>query len=163
MVWKDQRTVPHTLFDASKLHSLEASAKNFRTENVRCIDAFLEHRWYGPHKRREADAFLQYWNAFITNVSNVGMDTWFRKLFASRNRFEKRSVSGACYRLHRLFRKAGLLRLSRGDPCPGCISTSPRAPRRRTSLLSPGGGLSKELRLLETKCVRCMLSIAPII
>ena len=91
---KTNERFPIPLFDASRLHGLDASAKNFRTENDRSIDAFLEHRWYGPHKRREADAFLQSWNAVITNV-NVGMDSWFRKLFASRNRFEKRSVSGA--------------------------------------------------------------------
>ena len=44
------------LLDASKLHGLDASAKNFRTENDRYIDVFLEHRWYVLHKKREAEA-----------------------------------------------------------------------------------------------------------
>ena len=145
---KTNERFPIPLFDASRLHGLDASAKNFRTENDRYIDAFLEHRWYGPHKRREADAFLQSWNAFITNVSNVGMDTWFQKLIASRNRFEKRSVSGACYRLHRLSREAGLLCLSWGDPCPGCLSTSPRAPKEAYLLTEPWwrARISSEMR-----------------
>ena len=77
------------LFDASKLHRLVSSAKNARTESDRYIDVFLEHRWYGPHKKREADAFLQSWNAFITSVLNVGMEVRFQKLYASRDSFEK--------------------------------------------------------------------------
>ena len=38
------------LFDASRIHGLDASAKNFHTENDRYIDAFLEHRWYAHTK-----------------------------------------------------------------------------------------------------------------
>ncbi|CAI5709831.1 unnamed protein product [Peronospora effusa] len=102
---KTNERFPIPLFDASKLHGLDASAKNFRTENDYYIDVFLEHRWYGPHKKRETDAFLQSWNAFITNVLNVGKEAWFQRLFASRNKFEKRSTSGACYRLHRLLER----------------------------------------------------------
>ena len=60
---KTNEWFPVPLLDASKLYGLDASAKNFRTENDRYIDACLEHRWYDPHKRREADAFLQTWSA----------------------------------------------------------------------------------------------------
>ena len=56
---KTNKRFPIPLFDASKLHGLDAKAKNFCTENDRYIDAFQKHRWYGPHKRREADAYLQ--------------------------------------------------------------------------------------------------------
>ena len=139
-----------------KLHGLDASAKNFRTEDDRFIDVFLEHQWCGPHKKREADAFLQSWNMFIANVLNVGMEAWFQKLYASRNRFEKRRVSGACYRLHRLSRETGLFSLSWGDPCSGCLSTRQEHLRRRTSLLSPGGGLASLLR-----CVKGLLLCNP--
>ena len=131
----DQFPVP--LFDASKLHNLDTSAIKARTENDRYIDVFLDHRWYGPHKKREADAFVQSWDAFITNVLNVGMEAWFQKLYSSRNRFEKRSASGACYRLHRLSKEAGLLCLSWGGPCPGFLSTSPRAPKEAYLLNEP--------------------------
>ena len=134
---KTNERFPVPLFDASKLHSLDASAINVRTENDRYIDVFLDHRWYGPHKKREADAFVQSWDAFITNVLNVGMEAWFQKLYASRNRFEKRSVSGAYYRLHRISREAGLLCLSWGDPCPRCLCTSPRAPKEAYLLTEP--------------------------
>ena len=75
---------PVPLFDASKLHGLDASAKNVRTENDRYIDALEKHRWYAPpHKRREADAFLQSWNAFITNVLNVGWTLGFKNYLLS--------------------------------------------------------------------------------
>ncbi|CAI5711073.1 unnamed protein product [Peronospora effusa] len=145
---KTNERFPIPLFDASKLHGLDASAKNFRTENDYYIDVFLEHRWYGPHKKREADAFLQSWNAFITNVLNVGKEAWFQRLFASRNKFEKRSTSGACYRLHRLSREAGLLCLSWGDPCPKCLSTSSRAPKEAYLLTEPWwrARISSEMR-----------------
>ncbi|CAI5703339.1 unnamed protein product [Peronospora effusa] len=88
---KTNERFPIPLFDATQLHGLDASAKNFRTENDYYIDVFLEDRWYGPHKKREADAFLQSWSAFITNVLDVGKEAWFQRLFASRNKFEKRS------------------------------------------------------------------------
>ena len=45
--------LPVPLFDASKLHGLDASAINVRTENDRYIDVFLDYRWYCPHKSRE--------------------------------------------------------------------------------------------------------------
>ena len=60
-----------------------------------------------------------------------------KNLYASRYRFEKRSASGACYLLHRLFREADLLCLSWGDPCQGCLSTSPRAPKEAYLLNEP--------------------------
>ncbi|CAI5703146.1 unnamed protein product [Peronospora effusa] len=145
---KTNERFPITLFDASKLHGLDASAKNFRTDNDYYIDVFLEHRWYGSHKKREADAFLQSWSAFITNVFNVGKEAWFQRLYASRNKFERRSTSGACYRLHRLSREAGLLCLAWGDPCPGCLSTSSRAPKEAYLLTEPWwrARISSEMR-----------------
>ena len=40
------------LFDSSKLHKLDPSVSNFRTEHNFFIDTFFEHRWYsGKHKR----------------------------------------------------------------------------------------------------------------
>ena len=53
---KTNERFPIPLFNASKIHGLDASAKNLRTENDRYIDVFLEHRWYVSHKKREAEA-----------------------------------------------------------------------------------------------------------
>ena len=47
---KTNERFPLPLFDASKLHDLDASATKFRTENDRYIDVFLEYRWYSSHK-----------------------------------------------------------------------------------------------------------------
>ena len=81
-------------------------------------------------------------------ILNVGKEAWFQNLYASRNKFEKRSTSGACYRLHRLSREAGLLCLSWGDPCPGCLSTSSRAPKEAYLLTEPWwrARISSEMR-----------------
>uniref|UniRef100_A0AAV1UVW8 Uncharacterized protein n=1 Tax=Peronospora matthiolae TaxID=2874970 RepID=A0AAV1UVW8_9STRA len=40
------------LFDSSRIHHLDPSAKNYRAEHESFIDAFFRHRWYsGNHKR----------------------------------------------------------------------------------------------------------------
>uniref|UniRef100_A0AAV1U048 Uncharacterized protein n=1 Tax=Peronospora matthiolae TaxID=2874970 RepID=A0AAV1U048_9STRA len=38
------------LFDSSRIHHLDPSAKNYRAEHEFFIDAFFRHRWYSDHK-----------------------------------------------------------------------------------------------------------------
>ena len=80
---------------------------------------------------------MQAWNAFIRNVKDIGREAWLRKLDASRVRFEKRTPTGAKYKLHRLSREAGLPCLTWGDPCPCCIDNTQQVKRDVFSLSSP--------------------------
>ena len=91
---------------------------------------------------------MQAWNAFIRNVKDIGREAWLRKLDASRVRFEKRTPTGAKYRLHRLAREAGLPCLTWGDPCPCCIDNTQRVKGDVFSLSSPWGRarLTDEMR-----------------
>ena len=61
-----------TFFDASELHGLSSSAKNFRAEEDFFLDAFLKHRWYNGNKKRDKASLLAAWNAFVQNVKNFG-------------------------------------------------------------------------------------------
>ena len=61
------------LFDSSKLHKLDPSASNFRTEHDFSIDAFL-HRWYSGNHKRDGSSLIQAWNTFIHNVVGIGRD-----------------------------------------------------------------------------------------
>ena len=47
------------LFDSSKLHKLDPSASNFRTEHDFFIDAFLMHRWYSGNHKRDGPSLIQ--------------------------------------------------------------------------------------------------------
>ena len=104
-------TTPHNkypLFIASKMQRLNLSAKNFSAEEDFYLDAFLKHRWYNRNNKRDKASLMQAWNAFIRNVKDIGREAWLRKLDASRVRFEKRTPTGAKFKLHRLSREAGL-------------------------------------------------------
>uniref|UniRef100_A0AAV1UXD3 Uncharacterized protein n=1 Tax=Peronospora matthiolae TaxID=2874970 RepID=A0AAV1UXD3_9STRA len=117
------------LFDSSRIHHLDPSAKNYRTENDFCIDAFFKHRWYSGNHKRDGPSLLQSWNAYIHNLEDVGRDVWNDKLIKARDKFEKRTPTGARYKLHRLSREKGLPCLSWGAPCPCCVNNSARAPK----------------------------------
>ena len=96
------------LFDASELHGLSSSAKNFRAEEDFYLDAFLKHRWYNGNQKRDKASLLAAWNAFVQNVRNFGREGWLKKLESVRLKFEKRTPTGARYRLHRLSNEAGI-------------------------------------------------------
>uniref|UniRef100_A0AAV1TBV3 Uncharacterized protein n=1 Tax=Peronospora matthiolae TaxID=2874970 RepID=A0AAV1TBV3_9STRA len=125
------------LFDSSRIHHLEPSAENYRAENEFFIDAFFRHRWYRGNHKRDGPSLLQAWNAYIHNLEDVGRDAWNDKLIKARDKFEKRTPTGARYKLHRLSREKGLPCLSWGDPCPCCVNNSARAPKEAYLLTSP--------------------------
>uniref|UniRef100_A0AAV1UQQ5 Uncharacterized protein n=1 Tax=Peronospora matthiolae TaxID=2874970 RepID=A0AAV1UQQ5_9STRA len=125
------------LFDLSRIHHLDPSAKDYRTENDFFIDAFFKHRWYSGNHKRDGPSLLQAWNAYIHNLEDVGRDVWNDKLFKAHDKFEKRNPTGARYKLHRLSRDKGLPCLSWGDSCPCCVNNSARAPKEAYLLTSP--------------------------
>uniref|UniRef100_A0AAV1VEH2 Uncharacterized protein n=1 Tax=Peronospora matthiolae TaxID=2874970 RepID=A0AAV1VEH2_9STRA len=71
------------LFDSSRIHHLDPSAKNYRAENDFFIDAFFRHRWYSGNHKRDGPSLLQAWNAYIHNLEDVGRDVWNDKLQSS--------------------------------------------------------------------------------
>uniref|UniRef100_A0AAV1V5D6 Uncharacterized protein n=1 Tax=Peronospora matthiolae TaxID=2874970 RepID=A0AAV1V5D6_9STRA len=91
---------------------------------------------FGNHKR-DGPSLLQAWNAYIHNLEDVGRDAWNDKLIKARDKFEKRTPTGARYKLHRLSREKGLPCLSWGDSCPCCVNNSARAPKEAYLLTSP--------------------------
>uniref|UniRef100_A0AAV1VBQ3 Uncharacterized protein n=1 Tax=Peronospora matthiolae TaxID=2874970 RepID=A0AAV1VBQ3_9STRA len=90
------------IFDSSRIHHLDPSAKNYRAEHEFFIDAFFRHRWYSGNHKRDGPSLLQAWNAYIHNLEDVGSDAWNDKLIKARDKFEKRTPTGARYNLHRL-------------------------------------------------------------
>uniref|UniRef100_A0AAV1TBH3 Uncharacterized protein n=1 Tax=Peronospora matthiolae TaxID=2874970 RepID=A0AAV1TBH3_9STRA len=125
------------LFDSSRIHHLDPCAKDYRAENEFFIDAFFRHRWYRGNHKRDGPSLLQAWNAYIHNLEDVGRDVWNDKLVRARDKFEKRTPTGARYELHRLSREKGLPCLSWGDSCPCCVNNSARAPKEAYLLTSP--------------------------
>uniref|UniRef100_A0AAV1TST2 Uncharacterized protein n=1 Tax=Peronospora matthiolae TaxID=2874970 RepID=A0AAV1TST2_9STRA len=125
------------LFDLSRIHHLDPSAKNYRAENEFFIDAFFKHRWYSGNHKRDGNSLLQALNAYIHNLEDVGRDVWNGKLVKARDKFEKRTPTGARYKLHRLSKEGGLPCLSWGDPCFCCVNNSARAPKEANLLTSP--------------------------
>uniref|UniRef100_A0AAV1TM12 Uncharacterized protein n=1 Tax=Peronospora matthiolae TaxID=2874970 RepID=A0AAV1TM12_9STRA len=125
------------LFDSSRIHHLDPSAKNYRAENDFFIDAFFRHRWYSGNHKRDGPSLLQAWNAYIHNLEDVGRDAWNDKLIKARDKFEKRTPTGARYNLHRLSREKGKPCLSWGDSCPCWVNNSARAPKEAYLLNSP--------------------------
>ena len=112
------------LFGASELHGLKSSAKNFRAEEDFYLDAFCKHRWYNGNQKRDKDLILAAWNAFVQNVKNFRREGCLHKLETLRIKFEKRTPTGARYRMHRLSNEAGIPCLSWGDPCARCVDNS---------------------------------------
>uniref|UniRef100_A0AAV1TQW7 Uncharacterized protein n=1 Tax=Peronospora matthiolae TaxID=2874970 RepID=A0AAV1TQW7_9STRA len=125
------------LFDSSRIHHLGPSAKDYRAEHEFFIDAFFKHRWYSGNHKRDGPSLLQAWSAYIHNLEDVGRDAWNDKLIKARDKFEKRTPTGARYKLHRLSREKGLPCLSWGDSCPCCVNNSARAPKEAYLLTSP--------------------------
>uniref|UniRef100_A0AAV1THF4 Uncharacterized protein n=1 Tax=Peronospora matthiolae TaxID=2874970 RepID=A0AAV1THF4_9STRA len=125
------------LFDSSRFHHLDPSAKNYRAENEFFIDAFFRHRWYSGNYKRDGLSLLQAWKAYIHNLEDVGRDAWNDKLIKARDKFEKRTPTGARYKLHSLSRENLLPCLSWGDSCPCCVNNSARAPKEAYLLTSP--------------------------
>uniref|UniRef100_A0AAV1U8A0 Uncharacterized protein n=1 Tax=Peronospora matthiolae TaxID=2874970 RepID=A0AAV1U8A0_9STRA len=95
------------------------------------------HRWYSGNHKRDGPSLLQAWNAYIHNLEDVSRDAWNDKLIKARDKFEKRTPTGARYKLHRLSREKGLPCLSWGDSCPCCVNNSARAPKEAYLLTSP--------------------------
>uniref|UniRef100_A0AAV1V9A7 Uncharacterized protein n=1 Tax=Peronospora matthiolae TaxID=2874970 RepID=A0AAV1V9A7_9STRA len=117
------------LFDSSRIHHLDPSVKDYHTENEFFIDDFFKHRWYSGNHKRDGPSLLQAWNAYIHNLEDVGRDVWNDKLTKARDKFEKRTPTGARYKLHRLSKEVGLPCRFWGDPCPCCVNNSARAPK----------------------------------
>uniref|UniRef100_A0AAV1UHN7 Uncharacterized protein n=1 Tax=Peronospora matthiolae TaxID=2874970 RepID=A0AAV1UHN7_9STRA len=82
------------MFDSSRIHHLDPSAKNYRAEHEFFIDAFFRHRWYSGNHKRDGPSLLQAWNAYIHNLEDVGRDAWNDKLIKARDKFEKRTPTG---------------------------------------------------------------------
>ena len=47
------------LFDSSRIHGLDPSARNYRTEHKFYIDAFFRHRWYHGNRKRDEISLVQ--------------------------------------------------------------------------------------------------------
>uniref|UniRef100_A0AAV1V2D9 Uncharacterized protein n=1 Tax=Peronospora matthiolae TaxID=2874970 RepID=A0AAV1V2D9_9STRA len=62
------------LFDSSRIHHLDPSAKDYHTENEFSIDALFKNRWYSGNHKRDGPSLLQAWNAYIHNLEDVGRD-----------------------------------------------------------------------------------------
>uniref|UniRef100_A0AAV1TZT6 Uncharacterized protein n=1 Tax=Peronospora matthiolae TaxID=2874970 RepID=A0AAV1TZT6_9STRA len=77
------------LFDSSRIHHLDPSAKNYRAEHEFFIDAFFRHRWYSGNHKRDGPSLLQALNAYIYNLEVVGRDVWNTKLIKARDKFKK--------------------------------------------------------------------------
>ena len=77
--------------------------------------------------KRDGSSLIQAWNAFIHNVSEIGRDACLDKLLLARKRFEKRTSTGARFKLHRMSREAGPPCLSWGDACQSCVNNLARA------------------------------------
>uniref|UniRef100_A0AAV1ULF6 Uncharacterized protein n=1 Tax=Peronospora matthiolae TaxID=2874970 RepID=A0AAV1ULF6_9STRA len=75
------------LFDSSRIHHLDPSAKDYHTEHDFFIDAFFKHRWYSGNHKRDDPLLLQAWNAYIHNLENVGRDVWNDELIKARDKF----------------------------------------------------------------------------
>uniref|UniRef100_A0AAV1UZZ1 Uncharacterized protein n=1 Tax=Peronospora matthiolae TaxID=2874970 RepID=A0AAV1UZZ1_9STRA len=125
------------LFDSSRFITLTPARKTIALNMKFFIDAFFRHRWYSGNHKRDGPSLLQAWNAYIHNLEDVGRDAWNDKLIKARDKFEKRTPTGARYKLHRLSREKGLPCLSWGDSCPCCVNNSARAPKEAYLLTSP--------------------------
>ena len=104
-----QKTSQHhriPFFDVSDLHRLSSSARNFRAEEDFYLDDFLKLRWYKGNQKRDRNSLLAAWNAFVQNVENFGRETWIQKFEEVRVKFEKRTPTGARYRLYLFSREA---------------------------------------------------------
>ena len=93
------------LFDARQIHGLDISASNYRAKEDFYLVDFLKHRWYSGNTKRGKSLLLQAWNVFILNVQHIGREAWLRKLDTARVSFEKRTITGAKARLHKLPRE----------------------------------------------------------
>ena len=124
---KTNEWFPNTLFDASKLHGLDASAKSFRTENDRYIDAFLEHRWYALTRDVRPTRFSNLEPRSSPTFQTLGWILGFKNfmLVAIGLRNETFPVHVIVCTVYRE-RQACCASL---DPCLGCLSTSPTAPK----------------------------------
>ena len=125
------------LFDSSRLHGIDCSASEFRTKHDFYIDVFFKHLWYSGNHKRDVALLIYAWNAFIDKVGEIGREAWLEKLTLSRNRFEKRTSTGANYKLHRLLRDDGLPCLSWSDACQCCMNNLARAPKEAYSMTDP--------------------------
>ena len=139
---RGNRSLSNKLFESSRLHALDSSASESRTEHKVYIDVFLKHRWYsGNHK-----VMVPRWSRRGTrsSITLVRMDVkpvQLDKLTLSRNRFEKRTYTCARYELHLLSAETGLPCLSSGNVCQYSINSLARAPKEAYSMTTPGGGL----------------------
>uniref|UniRef100_M4BLG4 Core-binding (CB) domain-containing protein n=1 Tax=Hyaloperonospora arabidopsidis (strain Emoy2) TaxID=559515 RepID=M4BLG4_HYAAE len=134
------------LFDARQIHGLDISASNFRAEEDFYLDAFLNHRWYSDSTKRNKSSLLQAWNDFILSVQHIGRDAWLRKIDTARVRFEKRTLTGAKVRLHKLSREAGISCLTWDDPCLCCFENTQQISREAYSLSLPWAHIASEMR-----------------
>ena len=124
------------LFDASELHILRFSVKNFRAEEDFYLDAFFKHRGTTVTKSVTRSRF---WRRDFVRPKR--QEFWARsvasKLHTVSVKFEKRTPTGARYRMHRLSRAAGIPCFTWGDTCARCVDNSQRAQRDVYSLSSP--------------------------
>ena len=134
------------LFDSSRLHGLDVSAKNYCTEHEFYIDVFFRHRWFHFNKKKDTHSLVQAWNAFIANILTVGRQSWLDKLDAARSKFDRSRMSvhgiNCTDYIERQFYLA-----SRGERSARVVLTAQFEPlRRRTSLISPTGGRASRLK-----------------
>uniref|UniRef100_A0AAV1TAH2 Uncharacterized protein n=1 Tax=Peronospora matthiolae TaxID=2874970 RepID=A0AAV1TAH2_9STRA len=126
------------LFDSSRIHHLDPSAKDYRAEtNSSSMLSLSIDGTVGITSVMVPHYFKRGTPTFIKKIEDVGRDAWNDKLIKARDKFEKRTPTGARYKLHRLSREKGLPCLSWGDSCPCCVKNSARAPKEAYLLNSP--------------------------
>ena len=61
------------LFNSSRIHCLDSSASDFRTEHDCYIDVFFKHRWYSENYKLDGDSLIQASNTFMYNFRRLGV------------------------------------------------------------------------------------------
>ena len=86
----------------ARIHGIDSSAINYRTEHEFYIDVFIKHRWFHGNCKRYELSLVQAWNSFIGNIENVGRRALLDNFVHARNRFKHKSPNVARYKLHGL-------------------------------------------------------------
>ena len=84
LVLHSKRSLSKKAFDSLRLHGLDSSASDYRTEHEFYFDVFFKHQWYRGNHRCDGPSLIQAWNAFIHNVREIGRDAWLDKMTLSR-------------------------------------------------------------------------------
>ena len=134
------------LFNSSRLHGLNVSARKYRTEHDYYIDVFFRNRWYHGNHNRDEVSLSQAWNSFIVSVENNGRDAWLTKLILVHNTLSRSRQPVFGMNCTDFFERQVYL-ASRGERIVRVVLTTQFASQvRPTSLTSPIEGRASRPR-----------------